>query len=53
MLAVHFEIALQFVQCAVVLLQHKGRFQQPAECLLVENWFVLFVHDFLPAETVG
>ena len=46
MLAVDFEITFQFVQSAVVLLQHKGRFQQTAEDLLVENWFVVIGHFF-------
>ena len=65
MLAVNFEITFEFVQGAIVLLQHKGRLQQAAEGLLVENWFVvighaiwhfvgLFVrHDISQAEVVG
>jgi hypothetical protein len=37
-----------------VLLQHKGRFQQAAEGLLIEDWFVFCVrHDFSSAKTVG
>jgi len=65
MLAVDFEISFQFVQSTVVLLEHKGRFQQSAEGLLVEDWLVdirhsvwhffgLFVrHDISQAEVVG